>query len=358
MGVSLVYFIPVDEQNTQEEISGKLSRLLEGSNAFDFLRPKDRAALKIHFGEEGNTGYVKPCFARVICSEVSQKGAQAFLSDTNTLYRGRRLTSSEHLKLAHEHGFSEEATGARIIIPDNTVEENVAEVPVDGTFVKSAKVARIFLDADALVGIAHFKGHLMTGFGGALKNIGMGCASREGKLAQHSDISPYVIEKNCTACAACFEVCPASAISLKNKKAVIDNRLCIGCASCIAACRFEAIDVKWEAGGGVIQEKMAEYALAVLQGKRGKSFFVNFAVKITKECDCLAKDDPRIAPDVGILASPDPVALDKASLDLVLQRAQKDVFRQAHPERDATKQLHHAASLGVGNLDYRIITIS
>jgi len=186
----------------------------------------------------------------------------------------------------------------------------------------------------------------------------MGCASREGKLAQHSDISPYVIEKNCTACAACIEACPSSAISLKNNKSAIDSRLCIGCASCIAACGFEAIDVRWEAGGGLIQEKMAEYAKAVLEGKQGKTFFINFAIKITKECDCLAKDDPRIAPDVGILASCDPVALDKASLDLVLERSKKDVFSQAHPERDANKQLHHAATLGVGNLDYTLCTIS
>ena len=358
MSASPVYFTAVEKQDSQESVAKKLSLLLQESGAFGFLSRGDSVAVKLHFGEEGNTGHVRPRYAGAVCRSLMAKGAHPFLCDTNTLYCGRRMVSAEHLKLAREHGFTKEATGAEVLIPDDSLPENVLVVPIGARFIKQAKIARVFGDADALVGLAHFKGHMMTGFGGALKNIGMGCASREGKLAQHSDVSPRTIAQNCTGCGACVEVCPVSAITLVKNKSLIDSRLCIGCASCIAACAFHAIDVQWEAGGDLIQEKMVEYAMAALRGKQRKAFFLNFALKITKECDCLAKDDPAIAPDVGIFASSDPVSVDQASLDLVTQAAGKDVFRQAHPGRDAVKQLRHAESLGIGTREYKLIRIS
>ncbi|MFH0738810.1 MAG: DUF362 domain-containing protein, partial [Candidatus Omnitrophota bacterium] len=283
---SKVYFIAVSEHDEPRVIQTKLLRLLCVSKALDFMNKGDNVALKMHFGEDGNTGYVHPPYLRIICDAIKKRGARPFLSDTNTLYRGRRLNSKEHLKLAHEHGFTADAVGAEVVIPDETKKENVAELEINQRFIKTAKVLRIFLEADAIVGVAHFKGHIMTGFGGALKNLGMGCAAREGKLAQHSDISPVVILKNCTGCGECVLVCPVKAISLANKKSNIDNAKCIGCASCIAACNFSAIEVNWAAGGQTIQEKMIEYAKTVLKGKEEKSAFINFALKITKECDC------------------------------------------------------------------------
>ncbi|MEI6631288.1 MAG: DUF362 domain-containing protein [bacterium] len=354
---SKVYFIAVSEQDQPRALELKLLRLLSKSNILNCIGQKDNVALKMHFGEEGNTGYVHPSYLRIICDAIKKRGALPFLTDTNTLYRGRRLNSKEHLKLAHEHGFTADAVGAEVVIPDETKKENVAELEINQRFIRKAKVLKIFLEADAIVGVAHFKGHIMTGFGGALKNLGMGCAAREGKLAQHSDISPVVILKNCTGCGECVLVCPVKAISLVNKKSNIDNAKCIGCASCIAACNFSAIEVNWAAGGETIQEKMVEYTKTVLKGKEKKSAFINFALKITKECDCLAKDDPRISPDLGILLSADPVSIDKASLDLINKACARDIFKEAHPERDGNKQLCYAQALGLGSLEYELITV-
>ena len=355
---SRVYFIPLSEHDAPASAEPRLTRLLSESGIFNFLKERDRAAVKMHFGEEGNTGHVRPQYLRVICDAIKKKGALPFLSDTNTLYRGRRVNSTEHLKLALEHGFTPEKVGADVLIPDDTKKDNVAEIKINKRFIKSARVLKVFLDSQALVGVAHFKGHMMTGFGGALKNIGMGCASRDGKLAQHSNISPLTIPDNCTGCAECVKVCPAEAISVINKKASIKSAKCIGCASCIAACNFGAIEVNWGSGGGTIQQKMIEYAWSVLSGKKEKAVFINFALKITKECDCLAKDDPRISPDVGILASTDPVSIDKASFDLVNKAAGRDIFKEVHPERDGSIQLHYAHELGLGSLGYELITIA
>jgi len=357
MNKSKVYFTGVQNSDTPENIKQKFAQLLKESRLLDFISKHDKVAVKMHFGEEGNTGYVKPEFVRVACGHILQNQAACFLCDTNTLYRGSRGNSPDHLKIAYEHGFTKENCSVEVIIPDDSRKENVSEIEINQRFIKIAKVAKIFQEQDALVGIAHFKGHMMTGFGGALKNIGMGCAAREGKLAQHSDIAPFVKVKKCVGCQECIKTCPQNAICIKNKKAYIDPAKCIGCASCIAACLQNAIEINWEAGGSSMPQKMVEYAYAVLQTKRDSSAFINFAIKITKECDCLAKDDPRIVPDVGILASLDPVSVDKASFDLVIKRANKDIFKQVHPERNALQQLEYAYKLGLGNLEYELIEL-
>lgn len=354
---SRVYLVRLGNSEKVKVVGDKLKHLLEGSRVLDFIQLNNRVAVKMHFGEEGNTGFVKPQYLRIICDKITTLKAAAFISDTNTLYRGRRTNSVDHLALACEHGFTLQATGAEIIVPDDTKKENVVEVLINQKFIKTAKVARLFVDADALVGVSHFKGHIMTGFGGALKNIGMGCAAREGKLQQHSEVSPVVYQDKCTGCGECIEACPVKAITIQNNKSVIDGQKCIGCATCIAVCPSMAIDVPWGSGAATIQEKMIEYASAVLKSKKGKLGFLNFAIKITKECDCLAKDDPRIVPDIGILASVDPVSIDQAAFDLVNQYCGKDIFDELHPQRDGTKQLKYAQKLGLGNLDYELIEL-
>ncbi len=354
---SKVYFIRLGNSEEIQVVANKLKRLLEESRVLDFIRPNSKVAVKMHFGEEGNTGFVKPEYLRIVCDRISGKGAAAFIADTNTLYRGRRTNSSGHLALAREHGFTREATGAEVIVPEDNKKENTIDIQINQRFIKAAKLARIFVDADAIVDVSHFKGHIMTGFGGALKNLGMGCAARIGKLQQHSDISPIVYKQKCIGCGECENACPVKAILIRNNKAVINGLKCIGCATCIALCLYSAIDVSWESGGVTIQEKMIEYASAVMKNKKGKAGFLNFAIKITKECDCLAKDDPRVAPDVGILASTDPVSIDKASFNLVNLACGRDIFKELHPQRDGTKQLKYAQELGLGNLDYELIEL-
>ena len=355
---SKVYFIAVKDTNDIRSVNEKLKRLLEKSRVLDFIRREYRVAVKIHFGEEGNTGFVRPEYVRAVCDAISDKGAKAFLAETNTLYKGSRTNSRDHLKIAAEHGFTKETTGAEIVIPDDSQKENTIDIAINQKFIKTAKLVRFFVEADALVGINHFKGHMLTGFAGALKNLGMGCASRAGKLMQHSGISPVVYKKKCTGCGECEKVCPAKAIQLKNNKAVIDGLKCIGCATCIAVCPYAAVDVNWESGGSTMPEKMVEYAFAVMRGKKDKAAFLNFAVKITKECDCLAKDDPRVSPDIGIFASRDPVSIDQASFDLVNKACGRDIFKELHPHRDSRRQLRHARELDLGSLDYELITLT
>ena len=264
---SKVYFVPVTNSDNSGAIRDKVKMLVKESRVLDFINKDYRVVVKMHFGEEGNTGFVNPEYVRVICDGIIAKGASTFLSDANTLYRGRRLNPQDHLTLAHEHGFTKETTGVEVIIPDDTKKEDKIDIQINQKFIKTAKLTRLFIDADAIVAISHFKGHMLSGFGGALKNLAMGCATREGKLAQHCDVSPVVYADNCTGCGECQVVCPVGAITIKNKKSVIDKSMCIGCASCMAACPTMAMFVDIGAGSAV-QQKMAEYALAVLQGKK------------------------------------------------------------------------------------------
>ena len=353
---SKVYFIPIGALDSILEINKKIERLLAISKLFDFIQKQDKVAVKMHFGEAGNTGFVSPEHVGVVCRGILERGASAFLADANTLYRGRRLNSGEHLALAKEHGFIKEVTGADVIIPDDHKPEDKIEIQINQKFIKIAKVARIFIDSSALVAVNHFKGHILTGFGGAIKNIGMGCATREGKLAQHCDVAPVVHVENCIGCGECELVCPVGAIHIANKKSVIDKTKCIGCASCMAACPTMAMFIDFAAGDKT-QDKMTEYCLAVLKDKKNKAGFINFALKINKECDCWGADNPRIAPDVGILAALDPVSIDKASFDLVNKACGKDIFKVTHPDQDGLKQLSYAQEIGLGSLDYELIVV-
>lgn len=355
MNCSKVYFTPVTDSNDIPSVSVKLQKLLKKSGVLDFIKKRDRVAVKIHFGEEGNAGFVKPEYASLVCEYATKKGAFPFLSDTNTLYRGRRINSEEHLETAHRHGFTKKITGADVVIPDDTKEDNCIDIHINKKFIKTAKIARIFIDSDALVAINHFKGHILTGFGGAIKNIGMGCATRQGKLMQHCDVAPVVYKDRCTGCRSCIRVCPAGAIRIEDNKSFIDVSKCIGCANCIEACPTGAMFIDMAAGDNV-QMKMAEYAFAVMKGRKSAGF-LNFAVKISKECDCWAQDNPRVAPDVGILASYDPVAIDKASFDLINKACGKDIFKEIHPDQNGIKQLEHAKDMGMGNMDYELIEL-
>ncbi len=355
---SKVYYISVKNLEDDNSLKSKFELLLDKSGILKPIPDSISSVIKIHFGEEGNTGFIKPGFVKILAEKLINKKINSKLSDSNTLYKGRRTNSGDHTNLAMEHGFSLDSTLCKIEIPEDKIKENTITIPLNGNFIKNAHVLKLYKETPFIIAMSHFKGHIMTGFGGSLKNIGMGCASREGKLAQHSDLSPVIYKDNCTGCGECIKVCPVNAITEgEDSKALIDSSLCIGCATCLAACNFHAIDVNWASGGDTIQEKMIEYAKAVLD-KIPHKLFINFCTKITKECDCLAKDDPRIVPDLGLFISSDPVSIDKACYDLICKNAGKDVFKEHHPQRDGHKQLNHASLLGLGNLEYELVEIS
>jgi uncharacterized Fe-S center protein len=352
---SKVFFVPLTLAEPLQHIQEKLQQVLDRSQVFENVTSGSTSVIKIHFGEEGNTGFVRPAYVRAVCESLVRRGATVQLSDSNTLYKGRRSDSAEHTKLALEHGFTKEETGATIAIANEAHEDEILTIPINQKHIKEAKIPRIYKDCDLLVSLTHFKGHMMSGVGGTLKNLGMGCATREGKMAQHSEIAPDVQVDSCVGCGACVDVCPVDAITIDGNKAVIRGELCIGCASCIAACENGAMEVNWASGSASMVEKMVEYAKAVLDGQQ--VVHISFVTAITAECDCMAQDDPRIAPDVGVLVSTDPVAIDQASYDLVLAAAGHDVFRQAHPRTDSTRQLSYAERLHLGKREYELVKI-
>lgn len=353
---SKVYFVPVKDSDNISAVNEKLSLLLEESKVLAFVREGMKVAVKLHFGEEGTTGFVRPDHLRLICGEIAKRGANPFLSDANTLYRGQRLNSKDHLVVAMKHGFTKLSTGVDIFIPDEMIKEHVLQVQIDQKYIKTAKIGRCYVDADGFLAVTHFKGHALTGFGGTLKNIGMGCATREGKLAQHCGAAPAFYSDNCVGCGECVEVCPVDAIHMEDDKSVLNSDKCIGCASCVGACPNKALFIDFEAGDEV-QEKMVEYAYAILKDKKGKSGFLNFALRINKECDCWTLENSRIAPDVGIFSSADPVAIDKASLDLVNESCGKEVFKEAHPRQNHLLQLEYAQKIGLGSIGYELIRV-
>lgn len=335
-----------------------IQKLFKAAGFEKFIKPKEFVALKIHFGEEKNKGFIKPEFARVIVDQVRALGARPFLTDTNVLYKGRRTNAIDHLMLAAEHGFEYKNLNCPVIIADGLRGSDYQDIAVKGRHFNSVKIANAAIESDAIIGIAHVTGHIVSGYGGAIKNIGMGFASRGGKLMQHFGISPKISEEICKGCGECIEICPQNAIKrTKTLKSEIIKERCIGCGECIVTCRFDAIEICWREDPRLLQERMAEYAFGALKDKKNRCGFINFANHITADCDCLAKDEHPITADLGILASTDIVSLDKATCDLLIKRDKKDIFKDTYPKIDWSIQIGHAAELGLGNIEYDFIDI-
>ena len=355
---SSVHFIAADSREPAALLAEKAKKAYLATGFNDRIAEGDFAALKIHFGEAGNAGYIKPLWLAGLIWEIRQKTKHAFLTDSNTLYVGNRSNSIDHLRLAWSHGFTPETTGLPVIIADGLIGRD-KQVPRSAQArTASSKIASAILDADVLVGLTHVTGHVQTGLGAAIKNIGMGCASRAGKLEQHSVTHPRVNAKQCRNCSVCMAFCPEAAILQAEGHVVIDPAKCIGCGECLVVCKFGAIKMKWDEDSLRLQEKMAEYALRVVSHFRDKAVFVSFLTQVTKDCDCMAKAAKPIAPDIGILASLDPVAVDQATADLLVAAgAGKDPLRAGY-DIDWSGQLAHGEKIGLGRRDYRLVEIA
>ncbi len=355
----------------------RLNALLDHTDLKGKVREKDLVAIKLHFGEKGNTAFVQPFFVRRIVEYVKRCKGKPFLTDTNTLYTGTRSEATSHLTTAFQHGFAYSVVDAPVIIADGLRGNSAVRVRIDKPLFETVPVAHEISMADILVCVTHFTGHELSGFGGALKNLGMGCTSREGKLSQHSTISPRVKDRSCSSCKRCLQGCPAEAISLimpeaEKKRAVafIDPKKCIGCGECILTCPTGAIQIQWNETAELFQRKMVEHAFGAVQKKRGKTVYLNFLTQVTPACDCNHFSDTPIVTDIGILASEDPVAADQASVDLVNQeqghKASKlrknwgtgeDKFRGVYPDIDWSIQLAYGEEIGLGTREYELIRI-
>jgi hypothetical protein len=366
---SPVYFIDLRATH-KENFPAKLKRLLETAGISEIIKKKDLVALKVHFGELGNTAYIRPVYLRKIVETVKALGGHPFLTDANTVYAGTRSDSPSHLVTAVHNGFGFSAVDAPLIIADGLRGRTETPVTINAKNFKRVYIGTEIVNADVLISIAHFKGHELAGFGGTLKNLGMGCASRRGKLAQHSTVNPKVVGKKCVGCGDCILHCSQNALSLIEKKAHIDEKKCIGCGECILICENEAIQIQWNQSIPVFLENMAEYTLGVMKNKQGRSLFVNFITNVSPACDCYGHNDAPIVRDIGVLAATDLVAVDQASVDLVNQQpalpdtcletnrgAGEDKFKGLYPKVEWSIQLEHAERLGLGTRQYELVKI-
>lgn len=353
----------------------KLEKLMRraGIEQIDF---QDKfTAIKIHFGEPGNLSYLRPNFAKTVADVVESLSGKPFLTDCNTLYVGRRKNALDHMDAAYENGFSPFSTGCHVIIADGLKGTDEVEVPVQGgEYVKSAKIGRAVMDADVFISLAHFKGHESTGFGGAIKNVGMGCGSRAGKMEMHCGGKPSVDQELCRGCHMCARNCAHDAISFdENRKASIDHNKCVGCGRCIGACNFDAIANNNYHANDELNCKMAEYAKAVVDGR--PAFYINIVNQVSPNCDCHGENDAAIIPDVGMFASFDPVALDVACADAcnrmpVLPGSQlyenlhregacdlHDHFCNSAPDTNWKSCVEHGEKIGLGTRSYELVTV-
>ena len=369
MNKSKVYFTNL-RTNSNMTLLQKLDRLVKKAGIENIDFNEKFVAIKIHFGEPGNLAYLRPNYSKVIVDLIKSKNGKPFLTDCNTLYVGRRKNAIEHMDAAYENGYNPFATGCHVIIADGLKGTDEAIIPVEGgEYVKEAKIGQAIIDADIFISMNHFKGHESTGFGGALKNIGMGCGSRAGKMEMHCSGKPVVKQNKCVFCKACKKMCAHNAISFnENKKANISHDKCVGCGRCIGSCNFDAIANPEYCANDILNKKIAEYSKAVLSQR--EHFHISFVVNVSPNCDCHAENDAAIIPDVGMFASFDPVALDMACVDAANKQVvikdsylgekeqnTHDHFINTHPETNWEVCIDHAVKLGLGNKEYELIEI-
>ena len=364
-----VFFTDMRTGNN-ENLFDKIARVLTVAGLAQTVAEGDLTAVKIHFGEKGNHTYIRPVFARRVVEEIKKLGALPFLTDSSTLYTGQRKEAVSALTCAIENGFGYACVNAPLVISDGLRGVTETEIEIDGVLLKKTYIGTEIVEADSMVTMTHFKCHELTGFGGAIKNLGMGCASRTGKLVQHSTAAPTVSQKECIGCSICLRSCAHQAIVISGGKAAIDPQRCAGCTRCISVCPVKAINIQWNAAADMIMRKMAEYAKGAVTGKTGKVIYINFITQVSPACDCYGHSDAPIVNDIGICTSTDPVAIDQACADLVnaahgnegsaLQSGFEpggDKFRGCWPEIPWEVQLEHGEKIGLGSRAYELVRV-
>ncbi len=345
----------------------KLRRLMKKAG-FEKIDFKGKfVAVKLHFGEPGNLAFLRPNYARVVCDYIKRLGGKPFVTDCNTLYVGGRKNALDHLDSAYENGYNPFTTGVHTIIADGLKGIDECLVPVEGgEYVKEAKIGAAIMEADIVVSLTHFKGHELAGFGGTIKNIGMGSGSRAGKMEMHSSGKPHVETDLCIGCGMCSKICAHDAPVIKNGKAKIDHSKCVGCGRCIGVCPKDAVQPPFDEANDILNRKMAEYTKAVLDGR--PNFHISLVIDVSPFCDCHSENDVPIVQDVGMFASFDPVAIDRAcadavnaqpaAVDSVLAKTghlHGDHFAGVSPDTNWISALEHAQKLGLGSMDYELV---
>ena len=367
---SKVYFADL-RADVHENLQQKLTRLMKTAGMGDIDFQDKFVAIKLHFGEPGNLAFLRPNWARTVADFVKERGGKPFLTDCNTLYVGGRKNALDHMDSAMLNGFNPMTTGCQIIIGDGLKGSDEVEVPVvGGEYVKNAKIGRAVMDADVFISLTHFKGHEEAGFGGCLKNIGMGCGSRAGKMEQHNAGKPHVAQKHCIGCGQCRKICAHGAPIIENGKAHIDHDKCVGCGRCIAVCPKNAVRINWDETTINLNRKIAEYTKAVVDGR--PCFHISLVIDVSPNCDCRPENDMAIVPNVGMFASFDPVALDMACVDAVNAQTPlrgsaaddahakahvHDHFQRLHPDTNWRSCLEHGEKIGIGTREYELIKI-
>lgn len=375
MTKSKVYFTDF-RTKLGEGLPTKLKRLIKEAGIAEIDMEKKFVAIKMHFGELGNLGFLRPNYARAVVDVVKELGGTPYLTDCNTLYPGKRKNALEHLECAWENGFTPLTVGCPILIGDGLKGTDDVEVPViGGEYVKAAKIGRAIMDADIFISLTHFKGHETTGFGGTIKNIGMGCGSRAGKKEQHNDGIPSISQRKCRGCKKCQKECANNGLvfDIETKKMKVNPDTCVGCGRCIGACNFDAIAFKDYTAAENLNRRMAEYTKAVVDGR--PCFHISLVIDVSPHCDCHAENDAPILPNIGMFASFDPLALDQACVDACLNSKplpnsllsdnlasenfndHHDHFTNTTPESEWKTCLEHSEKIGLGSREYELIVM-
>ncbi|MCX6800685.1 MAG: DUF362 domain-containing protein [Candidatus Diapherotrites archaeon] len=339
-----VYLKKIDSYSKTSEISAAAAELLEKVEEESGIKFRGKVPIKVHFGEEGNITFIGAENFGGIAEHLKKSGARPFFTDTNVLYKSERTTEESHIALAKKHGFGY----LPIKIADGKMGEAFEEVEINKNHFKKCKIGKVIADTKQMVVLAHFKGHMETGFGGALKQLGMGCAARTGKLEMHANSKPTLNPLKCKKCKTCTKSCPTDAIII-GLVPRIDYKKCTGCAACIAVCPNRAMGVNWlSITPSKFMEKMAEYAYAAQRGK--EAAYINFIFNVTDNCDCIKHKMKPVYSDLGVLASKDPVALDGACLDLLAKKEGRKFLFGGHI-------FDYAEKIGLGKKEYEIIEI-